>query len=651
VELEKEVTPVAFDFSVDKQESEEKKEEPEETEPVISTKETNTATEAKKPRRRRRRGEDQEEVEETKPAVQSFAGKGHAMGNIASAHTIDTPTTQTSGNSLQSDDTTAVTEIPAEQPPNTKLCTNCKKYVPDYTFDRHEAFCQRNNYCCPICDQVMPKSKETQHHEEVHKPIPCPDCGSEMEPGLMPTHLEESCPQRKIRCEFCMLAFDAASFVDHATLCGARTELCDKCRRYVMLRDMVYHSENDCSEFPADILEESSSETPEDSTYNDHYNYHDYNSRSYDNFESWESFPSNDSQVDDLSFCPVCMAPFLSQSQLIEHTEQQLDMLIVMLGEGNVNEIQTILSHSPDLSDDNVKKNLIFAGLKGNSDVLGILINNKSIPADMELDGKSLLHHAAANNKCNTLEAIIEQDVNLNIFDSNKNSPLHEAASAGAVECIKKLLDTKRVSATLKNDQEQTPIDCCLQSEELSDQKKVDILTLFFTSCNMTQVSFDDQYSNFVKEAFIDLLTLCYWGKLENESVFVKNILEILKGNSKERIIEIQKEFNERVTATQTYVSATVGAENSIGEDNILTLKLQNSGCLRFAYELLFPEGSEFTLKNENTAVAPSDETTITIEMKGDDSSKTNCLIVKCKNSDSTRSDIDSYYCLVPVRS
>ena len=53
-----------------------------------------------------------------------------------------------------------------------------------------------------------------------------------------------------------------------------------------------------------------------------------------------------------------------------------------------------------------------------------------------EYGGRTALHWACYNNHHQTLTILINSNANINIKDSNKDTPLHYACSNGSFECV-----------------------------------------------------------------------------------------------------------------------------------------------------------------------------------------------------------------------
>ena len=51
---------------------------------------------------------------------------------------------------------------------------------------------------------------------------------------------------RDVECEYCELQVKAKDKYEHENQCGSRTDVCEKCQQYVMLKMMKHHKEYSC---------------------------------------------------------------------------------------------------------------------------------------------------------------------------------------------------------------------------------------------------------------------------------------------------------------------------------------------------------------------------------------------------------------------
>ena len=130
--------------------------------------------------------------------------------------------------------------------PHLKRCDNCQQDVPAARYEMHSAFCSRNIYRCASCGERMPISERDDHEQAVHGEAQC-KCGEKMERRYLERHLAEACLHRQVSCDFCDLVLPLYNLLEHAEICGARTENCVKCLQLVRLRDMDDHIASGCT--------------------------------------------------------------------------------------------------------------------------------------------------------------------------------------------------------------------------------------------------------------------------------------------------------------------------------------------------------------------------------------------------------------------
>ncbi|XP_044529585.1 TRAF-type zinc finger domain-containing protein 1 [Gracilinanus agilis] len=124
----------------------------------------------------------------------------------------------------------------------TQLCDNCKREIPTPNFTIHEIHCRRNIGMCHICKEPVPKSEMKTHMESEHSQVTC-KCNMKMERRQLTNHEALECPLRLAVCQHCELELAFLKLKDHEDYCGARTELCGKCGRNVMVKDLQAHPE------------------------------------------------------------------------------------------------------------------------------------------------------------------------------------------------------------------------------------------------------------------------------------------------------------------------------------------------------------------------------------------------------------------------
>lgn len=129
---------------------------------------------------------------------------------------------------------------------NTVLCDNCSKYVAKDSAERHRAFCERSVFRCPDCGERMEKSEREAHIEARHALQACELCGESFPKDLLSTHRDFECANREVECGFCGVDFRESELAAHAAVCGARTEKCLLCGKFVKLSEQALHEASGC---------------------------------------------------------------------------------------------------------------------------------------------------------------------------------------------------------------------------------------------------------------------------------------------------------------------------------------------------------------------------------------------------------------------
>eukprot|EP00096_Caligus_rogercresseyi_P013507 TRINITY_DN6142_c0_g1_i1.p1 TRINITY_DN6142_c0_g1~~TRINITY_DN6142_c0_g1_i1.p1 ORF type:complete len:600 (-),score=128.41 TRINITY_DN6142_c0_g1_i1:100-1899(-) len=124
-----------------------------------------------------------------------------------------------------------------------EMCQNCKRDVPISNYKMHTLHCARNVSKCELCDEPVNASEMENHIKLVHSNKPCSECGQTMAVIQLEEHRENECPKRRVICSFCEIHVKAEEQESHEGYCGSRTEKCQECGDFVMLKDWVKHSE------------------------------------------------------------------------------------------------------------------------------------------------------------------------------------------------------------------------------------------------------------------------------------------------------------------------------------------------------------------------------------------------------------------------
>ncbi|XP_063833279.1 neurofilament heavy polypeptide-like [Ostrinia nubilalis] len=126
----------------------------------------------------------------------------------------------------------------------TKTCTNCKREIPAVNYTIHTVHCARNIKICPVCKEPVPQAELQQHHEKMHKLLPCKKCGESVCGTDLEDHIRDSCAHTIKSCRFCELELPRRELPAHEGYCGARTEQCPDCREWVMIKYRQLHRDS-----------------------------------------------------------------------------------------------------------------------------------------------------------------------------------------------------------------------------------------------------------------------------------------------------------------------------------------------------------------------------------------------------------------------
>ncbi|KAF4518800.1 hypothetical protein B566_EDAN005423 [Ephemera danica] len=122
-----------------------------------------------------------------------------------------------------------------------EICSNCKREIPSLNYVMHSVHCHRNIAVCPQCKEPVPHSEMAQHRETQHGSNPCKACGELVENSQLTKHESETCSKRRVACIYCELDLVAAERAEHENYCGSRTEKCEECGEFVMLKYQTLH--------------------------------------------------------------------------------------------------------------------------------------------------------------------------------------------------------------------------------------------------------------------------------------------------------------------------------------------------------------------------------------------------------------------------
>ncbi|XP_075983538.1 uncharacterized protein LOC142981475 [Anticarsia gemmatalis] len=123
----------------------------------------------------------------------------------------------------------------------TKSCPNCKREIPCVNFTIHSVHCARNIRVCPVCKEPVPQNELQEHHDKLHKLLPCKKCGESVCGTDMEDHIRDSCAHTIKSCRYCELELPRRDLPGHESYCGVRTEQCPECREWVMIKYRQLH--------------------------------------------------------------------------------------------------------------------------------------------------------------------------------------------------------------------------------------------------------------------------------------------------------------------------------------------------------------------------------------------------------------------------
>ncbi|CAD8170426.1 unnamed protein product [Paramecium pentaurelia] len=115
-------------------------------------------------------------------------------------------------------------------------CSNCKQPIAESKHMLHETYCLRNNIKCLKCGVFYDKNDPESHEEEYHKKEKCQYCLLEFEDLK-----KHKCYKKPKQCMHCDLSFPADQLFQHENQCGSRTEKCDICNSYIIMREYSSH--------------------------------------------------------------------------------------------------------------------------------------------------------------------------------------------------------------------------------------------------------------------------------------------------------------------------------------------------------------------------------------------------------------------------
>lgn len=105
----------------------------------------------------------------------------------------------------------------------------------------HTAHCARHIELCKKCGEPIPKEELFDHEQSEHVREDCPNCGKSLEKLELDKHVKTDCSKRLISCIYCDLDLPFNEMTKHAEYCGTRTDKCNECGEFVMIKYTELH--------------------------------------------------------------------------------------------------------------------------------------------------------------------------------------------------------------------------------------------------------------------------------------------------------------------------------------------------------------------------------------------------------------------------
>ncbi|XP_050522502.1 TRAF-type zinc finger domain-containing protein 1-like isoform X2 [Daktulosphaira vitifoliae] len=131
-----------------------------------------------------------------------------------------------------------------EEEANVKYCSNCRRDIPVVNYVMHSAYCYRNLKLCPICDEPILTIKLEDHLKTLHINVTCDGCLQRLQAIDLESHKINHCLSRLITCDYCNIQTEASKLPEHIEMCSSRTEKCNDCGQFIMLKYLETHKKN-----------------------------------------------------------------------------------------------------------------------------------------------------------------------------------------------------------------------------------------------------------------------------------------------------------------------------------------------------------------------------------------------------------------------
>ncbi|GFY55100.1 TRAF-type zinc finger domain-containing protein 1 [Trichonephila inaurata madagascariensis] len=228
-------------------------------------------------------------------------------------------------------------------------CVNCGLMIAVKLFADHVSVCkghelyakgsEENIITCEFCDVKVPFQFYQEHVFICGTfEVKCPVCNEDIMIQDQKRHLEicrKATFIKQIPCNYCNKSIPEDGFVDHVSNCGSRTEKCEKCNKYVVLKEkemhpfvckMVSRAHGNCR-YCHEVISWLDMNVHEAACAiergNDDYSHQNrLNEMSLEKSSLFEKYTSNDGRTNQVcgKRCPFCCVSF-PQSFLAKHLE------------------------------------------------------------------------------------------------------------------------------------------------------------------------------------------------------------------------------------------------------------------------------------------------------------------------------------------
>ncbi|GIY72729.1 hypothetical protein CDAR_53613 [Caerostris darwini] len=132
----------------------------------------------------------------------------------------------------------------------THKCMGCEKYIMLQDLKDHYKTCEEaqnieNLMTCNYCDGIFANDYIQRHVELCGlRTEKCQNCGAHIPLKDLEVHnfnCNKILSMTNNKCQYCKNIYSNNQFAEHVITCGSRTEKCEKCDRYILLKEMEMH--------------------------------------------------------------------------------------------------------------------------------------------------------------------------------------------------------------------------------------------------------------------------------------------------------------------------------------------------------------------------------------------------------------------------